>query len=332
MVRAAKRHSGRRQQLNNEVTSCGLRVSRVGLGNGMLAALRRRPTDSTPGMSLAAALPVLQPRRVLETACDASNPAAPYSTRRVPSASPFSCRPRRRLPIPRRRIGIACWMKASGSPCATPSLGRTHPRSFAGRWRARSTTSRQPLPIWAPSTRGAEIGGRRRRARPAGRPPLPGGPVPRSPRRDRGDPGPPPGQNRCPECPEAAGPNAAGVSLKAQGALARRLTIGGCELLNVPFMIFPDDQPSFSLLPPGERGVLGLPALLPLGTLRWERDGTFSAAFPGAPRNLHEANICCESNRPLARGEFRGAPVMSNWIPEPARSSSIPAQPGAFPT
>jgi len=103
---------------------------------------------------------------------------------------------------------------------------------------------------------------------------------------------------------------AAGQSVTTELALAHHLAIGDCELQNVAFRVIGDRQPPFSLLAPGERGVLGIPVLLALETLSWDRNGSFAAAFPSAPCDLKTSNVCFEGPMPIAAAEFQSSRIM----------------------
>lgn len=109
---------------------------------------------------------------------------------------------------------------------------------------------------------------------------------------------------------EAETSNAAGTAVKTGLAVADRLRIGDCELRHVVFRVLPDDLAPFSLLAPGERGVIGLPVFLALRTVRWEANGAMTLAFPSRSRERGKENLCFESSMPVTRGEFRGRPVV----------------------
>jgi hypothetical protein len=66
------------------------------------------------------------------------------------------------------------------------------------------------------------------------------------------------------------------------GATAQRLKIGNVELKNVTFQIVRADE-----APSG--GVIGLPVLAALKTVRWKADGTFEAGFPSQAK---PPNMC----------------------------------------
>jgi predicted aspartyl protease len=65
-------------------------------------------------------------------------------------------------------------------------------------------------------------------------------------------------------------------------AVADDLVIGGLHLKNVPFLVVPDTNEPFVEFPPNEygRGLLGLPVLLAMQTLRWQPRGDLEFDFP----------------------------------------------------
>ena len=86
-------------------------------------------------------------------------------------------------------------------------------------------------------------------------------------------------------------------------AVANDLTIGNFHLRNVVFLVTPDD--SF-LSDSG--GVIGLPVLLALETLRWSSDGTIEFGFSQAPRNGSRANLAL-AGAVLANLSVEGRPL-----------------------
>lgn len=92
-------------------------------------------------------------------------------------------------------------------------------------------------------------------------------------------------------------------------AVADQLTVGHVRLRHVAFMVMRDDQQPFVELPPGERGVLGLPVLLGWQTIRWRQDGTFEIGFAAGQRNVAQANLAFDGAQPVIAGEFRHHPI-----------------------
>jgi hypothetical protein len=65
-------------------------------------------------------------------------------------------------------------------------------------------------------------------------------------------------------------------------AIAKDLEIGGLHLRNVPFLVIPDTNEPFVEFGPkeGHRGLIGLPVLLAMRSIRWTTNGDFEFDFP----------------------------------------------------
>lgn len=65
-------------------------------------------------------------------------------------------------------------------------------------------------------------------------------------------------------------------------AVANDLVIGGLHLKNVPFLVVPDTNEPFVEFPPNQygRGLIGLPVLIAMQTLRWQPKGDLEFGFP----------------------------------------------------
>jgi predicted aspartyl protease len=96
-----------------------------------------------------------------------------------------------------------------------------------------------------------------------------------------------------------------GAPVSIRVAVADNLNIGHIQLANVAFLVYPDKQPPFDELPAGERGILGIPVILALGTIRWTSDATFTAGWPTRARGIEHANLCFESAFPVVHVGFR---------------------------
>lgn len=79
-------------------------------------------------------------------------------------------------------------------------------------------------------------------------------------------------------------------------AVADELIVGGVRLKNVSFAVFADDGEPWSLLPPGRRGLLGMPVILAFRTLRWAQDGTVRIGEKPAPFDAHKANLMFDND------------------------------------
>jgi hypothetical protein len=89
-------------------------------------------------------------------------------------------------------------------------------------------------------------------------------------------------------------------------AVADRLKIGNTEVLNAAFLVLPDGLEVFSTIPLGQQGILGLPILLALQTIRWTRSHELSIGFPAGRANLRAANLSFEDLYPLTTIEIEG--------------------------
>jgi predicted aspartyl protease len=82
-----------------------------------------------------------------------------------------------------------------------------------------------------------------------------------------------------------------GGSTNIGATVAPKLTLGEVEIYNVPLMVLPDSQPPVNELPPGQRGIIGLPIVIAWQRVRWTAGGTFEVGFNscsnGAGNNLY---------------------------------------------
>jgi hypothetical protein len=76
-------------------------------------------------------------------------------------------------------------------------------------------------------------------------------------------------------------------------ALADRVTIGDSTIRNVVFLIQPDER--FTDTPEQQRGVIGLPVILALRTLRWVRGESLEFGFPSERKDIYKSNLCFDS-------------------------------------
>jgi hypothetical protein len=93
-------------------------------------------------------------------------------------------------------------------------------------------------------------------------------------------------------------------------ATAHRVTIGAMHFKDVSFAVFPDDQEPMSLVPLGERGIIGLPLMIATGTFHWKSDGTLILGEEPNPLNALQANLFFESGkRPVLKAAFLGQDI-----------------------
>jgi predicted aspartyl protease len=74
--------------------------------------------------------------------------------------------------------------------------------------------------------------------------------------------------------------------------VARRLAIGRAELRNVLFVIVPDDNALVQDQPAGKRGIIGLPVLFALETVRWDAAGNFETGTRLPPPEARTRVLC----------------------------------------
>ena len=89
-------------------------------------------------------------------------------------------------------------------------------------------------------------------------------------------------------------------------ALAKSLAVGRIELSNVAFLVAAKDAQPFVDMGPGQRGLVGLPVLLALGSVTWNREGAFKADLSPLRGNLSVANICFDDLNLITEARFEG--------------------------
>lgn len=103
----------------------------------------------------------------------------------------------------------------------------------------------------------------------------------------------------------SSGTDSTGGKIVSRTAVARELKIGEFQLENVPFLVFSDDRQPFADLPLGQRGVIGIPVLIALQSLRWSNDGTFEIGFPFRDMPAGSSNICFDDLMPIVEAQFQ---------------------------
>ncbi|HEX7157719.1 MAG TPA: aspartyl protease family protein, partial [Edaphobacter sp.] len=94
---------------------------------------------------------------------------------------------------------------------------------------------------------------------------------------------------------DASGQGVTGLRI----ALVSDLIIGGLHLRNVPFVVLPDSGESWDQLPRRKRGIIGIPVLLAMHTLRWTPKGSFEFGFPTRPLNVATCNMLFHNSNPV---------------------------------
>jgi hypothetical protein len=95
-------------------------------------------------------------------------------------------------------------------------------------------------------------------------------------------------------------------------AVAEELIVGGVRLRNVSFAIFPDDGEPWSSLPPGRRGLLGMPVILAFRTLRWAADGTVRIGENPEKLDVHKANLIFDNDHLAVTVAFQGRRTLAS--------------------
>jgi hypothetical protein len=96
----------------------------------------------------------------------------------------------------------------------------------------------------------------------------------------------------------------------AQGvhyAVADRMHVVNTEFRDVAFLAFPNSN--FAMLPPGERGAIGIPAALAIGTMRWKDNRGLTLGFPAERLDLRNANLAYVAEYPITPAEIDGRKV-----------------------
>jgi hypothetical protein len=102
-----------------------------------------------------------------------------------------------------------------------------------------------------------------------------------------------------------------GARVGFRTAIARELVIGGTHFRNASFVILPDDMEPWSALPVGRRGLLGIPILLGLRTLRWSKDGKLEVGFKSAPFVARRSNLYLDNDHLVLVADFRGQKILA---------------------
>lgn len=89
-------------------------------------------------------------------------------------------------------------------------------------------------------------------------------------------------------------------------AVADCFRLGNTQLRNVAFTVYPDDLDIWSDYPVEQWGTVGLPVLLAVETIQWDRNRELRIGFPPAHADLRNANLSFDGLDPLALIEIAG--------------------------
>lgn len=94
---------------------------------------------------------------------------------------------------------------------------------------------------------------------------------------------------------DASGQGVSGLRL----ALVSDLRIGGLHLRNVPFLVLTDTGEPWVNLPKSKHGIIGMPLLLAMRTIRWTPTGSFETGFPSQAFHLQSCNMLFHNSNPV---------------------------------
>jgi hypothetical protein len=100
--------------------------------------------------------------------------------------------------------------------------------------------------------------------------------------------------------------DSSGSSIQTEVARADDLLIGNLHLKGVVFAVLPDAQEPFVELPLGKRGLIGLPVLLAMQTLRWSPNKNVSFGYKGSAFHLPDANLAFDGPQPVLAATSAG--------------------------
>ena len=94
---------------------------------------------------------------------------------------------------------------------------------------------------------------------------------------------------------DASGKGVSGLRI----ALAKDLVVGGLHLQNVPFVVLSDTGEPWNTLSLNRRGIIGIPVLLAMKSIRWKPTGSFELGFVGTGLNLSTCNVLFRNANPV---------------------------------
>jgi hypothetical protein len=88
----------------------------------------------------------------------------------------------------------------------------------------------------------------------------------------------------------------AGAQVGFRTAVAQDVVIGNTRFKDVSFAVFPDNQEPWSDLQPGRRGIIGIPLLVGIQTINWEKDGVAELSYQPEPFNIQRSNLSFDND------------------------------------
>ncbi|HEY6328488.1 MAG TPA: aspartyl protease family protein, partial [Blastocatellia bacterium] len=96
-----------------------------------------------------------------------------------------------------------------------------------------------------------------------------------------------------------------GNMVSIQIALASSLAVGRIVIHNVAFLVVPDGREPFIDAKPGEAGLIGLPVMLAIGSMKWNQQGKVIVDRSPKPRDIDHANLCLDGLSVIAQASYR---------------------------
>lgn len=95
-----------------------------------------------------------------------------------------------------------------------------------------------------------------------------------------------------------------GTQVDTKVAVADEISFGPVRLKDVAFLVVPDNQPPFDEIPPGSRGLIGIPVILAFQKFIWSADRKFQILPKRSDRHAH-AELCFDGSRPLVQVQIK---------------------------
>jgi predicted aspartyl protease len=103
-----------------------------------------------------------------------------------------------------------------------------------------------------------------------------------------------------------------GARVGFRTAVAREVVVGKTRFQNVSFAVFRDDQEPWSDLPVGRRGLIGIPVILGLGSLRWTQDGSVEIGMRPASTTHRKSNLFFDGDHLVVAARLNRQPILAS--------------------
>ncbi len=123
-----------------------------------------------------------------------------------------------------------------------------------------------------------------------------------------------------------------GAKVKARFAVADDLIIGNVHMSHLPFYVLPDSEKPFVGMAAGKRGLLGMPVLLALQTIRWSpRDLKFECGFGSPHAIVPKPNLAFDGAYTVVQLDSQGKSLLFGLDTGAQRTEFYPSFGTAFP-